>query len=89
MRAGINEVKHRPEVHKDTGVSQSTHDKVASPPSPHCQHVLGKQSVISRSHLYGGAAADVTQRKWNVKPTQEPQRLLHCFLGGFVIYLFS
>lgn len=63
MYARINEVKHRPEVHKDTGVSQSTHDKVASPPSPHCQHVLVNQSVISSSHLYGGTVADVTQRK--------------------------
>lgn len=63
MHAGINEVKHRPKVHKDTGVSQSTHDKVASPPSPHCQHVLVNQSVISSSHLYGGTVADVTQRK--------------------------
>lgn len=52
-----------PEVHKDTGVSQSTHDKVASLPSPHCQHVLVNQSVISSSGLYRGSVADVTQRK--------------------------
>lgn len=79
MCTGINEVKHRPKVHKDTGVSQSTHDKVASPPSPHCQHVLVNQSVISSSHVYRRCVADVTQGKWNVMHTQELQRLLDCF----------
>lgn len=35
------------EVHKDTGVSRGTYDKVAGPP---CQIVLENQSVIVRAH---------------------------------------